>query len=121
MANETDPRVVSLSEIDGPLAARLVEGLADRFLAGAGLSASHRDQAIAQTTIMVRIVEPDRSYELDFTLPLGSGNPGGYAWDGSVGTAEQIADNAADRGIEDVLWDRENVGPTGWEPEFDDG
>jgi hypothetical protein len=25
----------------------------------------------------------------------------------------------ADRGIEDVLWDQRNVGPTGWEPQFD--
>jgi hypothetical protein len=120
MANDTDGHVLPLFEIDGPLAERLVAQLADRFLAGAGLSASHRDQAIAQTAIMVRVVEQGRSFELDFTLPLGSGNPSGYVWDGAVETAEQIADNAADRGIEDVLWDRENVGPTGWEPEFDD-
>lgn len=43
-----------------------------------------------------------------------------YVWDGAAETAEEIADNAAERGIEDVLRDRENVGPRGWEPELDD-
>jgi|SRR4051812_4413673 hypothetical protein len=120
MTDEADGRVLPLFQLDGPLAEHLVARLADRFLAGARLSASHRDQAIAQTLITVRVIEQGRSFELDFTLPLGSGNPSGYVWDGAVGTAEEIADNAADRGIEGVLSDRENVGPTGWEPEFDD-
>ena len=48
------------------------------------------------------------------------GNPGGHERDGTLATAEQFADNAADRGIEDVLWDREHVGATRREPEFDD-
>lgn len=56
---------------------------------------------------------------IDVELPLGSGNPGGYVWDGSVARAEEIVDHAADRGLEDVRWDQQNVGPTGWEPEFD--
>jgi hypothetical protein len=34
--------------------------------------------------------------------------------------AEAIADHAADRGIADVTWDQQNVGLTGWEPQFDD-
>ena len=63
-----------LFEVDGPLAEHPIARLADRFLAGAGLSASHRDQAIAQTSITVRVIEKGRSFELDFTLPLGSGN-----------------------------------------------
>ena len=48
-------------------------------------------------------------------LPLGSCSPGGYAWDGSVAAAEVIVDHAADVGIDDVHWDQEHVGPTGWE------
>jgi hypothetical protein len=113
------PHIVPLAEVDAALAERLTARLVDRFLAGAGLSITHRPEAIAQTRIKVGMTSDGRAYELDFTLPLGSGNPGGYIWDGSDGEAETIADNAADRGVEDVLWDRENVGPTGWEPEFD--
>jgi hypothetical protein len=108
-----------LVEIDAGLAERLTARLVDRFLLGAGLSTSHRAEAIGQTRIEVGVTGDDQPCELDFALPAGSGNPGGYPWDGSEVRAEGIVDAAADRGIEDVLWDRENVDPTGWELEFD--
>jgi hypothetical protein len=107
-----------LAEVDEALAKHLATRLVDRFLIGAGLSQSHRAEALAQTEIFVW-VDGDGSMAMDFALPLGSGNPGGYAWDGSATRAEEIADDAADRGIEDVRWDQKNVGPTGWEPQFD--
>jgi hypothetical protein len=106
-----------LYEIDAALAERFVVRLVDRFLAGAGLSASHRTEAISRTEVFV-IADGDGSMTLEVGLPLGAGNPG-YTWDGSVVQAEAIADNAADRSIEDVRWDQKNVGLTGWEPQFD--
>jgi hypothetical protein len=113
-------RIVPLAEIDQGLAERLTSRLVDRFLGGAGLSATYRAECVAQTRIYVVVTTNDLPRQLNFTLPLGSGNPGGFAWDGSEDQAKDITDNAADRGVEDVLWDRANVGPTGWEPEFDD-
>ena len=116
-SDETDRRARALADIDARLAERFVVRLVDRFLAGAGLSASHRTEAISQTGVFVT-VDGEESRTLEVALPLGAGNPG-YCWDGSVAQADAIADNAADRGIEGVLWDQKNVGLTGWEPQFD--
>jgi hypothetical protein len=109
----------SLFDTDRALAERMAARLVDRFLTGAGLSATHRAVALAQTEIFVS-VDGDGSRTIDIALPLGSGNPGGFEWDGSIARAEEIAEAAADGGIEDVLWDQKNVGLTGWEPQFDD-
>jgi hypothetical protein len=91
-----------------------VERVADRYLAGAGLKPVHRDEAIRQTAIKYGSDATGQINRLVVTLPLGSGNPG-FDWNGSRDDAIQFADSAADRGIEDVRWDQENVGPTGWE------
>jgi hypothetical protein len=114
-----EARFSQLSTIDDGLARRLTERLVDRMLPGAALSMVHRAEAIGQTRIEVGLSPDGTACVLSVTLPLGSGQPG-YQWNGTVEDAEVCVDNAADRGIEDVLWDRDNVGPTGWEPEFDD-
>ena len=112
-------RVVALADVDFGLAAAMTARLVDRFLVGAGSSTRHRYEAIAQTMIDVGLTDDDRPCHLDFKLPLGAGDPSGYVWDGAEANAEAIVDNAADAGIRDVLWEPENVGRTGWEPEFD--
>jgi hypothetical protein len=109
-----------LVEVDAGLAERLAARLVDRFLSGAGLSNNHRAEALAQTKFFVASAG-DGHWEMDVALPLSSGNPSGSSWDGSVGRAEEVADDCADVGIEEVRWEREHIGPTGWEPEFDDG
>ena len=73
---------VALADLDAGLAERLTARLVDRFLARAGLSTSHRADAIAQTVIDVGLTGDGRACELDFSLPLGAGNPGGYVWNG---------------------------------------
>jgi hypothetical protein len=90
----------------------------DRWLVGAGLSERRRDEAILQTRIEEGKTADGRRCALRVTLPLGSGIVS-YTWDGSATDAEELTDFAADIGIADVVWDRENVRPTGWEPEYD--
>jgi hypothetical protein len=53
------------------------------------------------------------------TLPLGEGSPE-YGWDGTAAGAEEIIDSMADVAGENVAAERAMVGPTGWEPQFDD-
>jgi hypothetical protein len=108
---------VDLAELDAGLAERLTARLVDRFLVGGGLNTSHRAEAMEQTRIDAGLTRYGAPCELDFKLPLGSGNPCGHVWDGSERQAEQIVDVAADGGIDDVLWDQQHIGPTGWEAE----
>lgn len=109
----------SLDQTDPELAQRLSARLVDRFLARAGLSAIRREEALGQTTIELGVT-PKGVRLLRVTLPLGAGHPEN-SWDGSSANAEAIVDAMAEHAAEDVVWDQENVGPTGWEPEFDEG
>jgi hypothetical protein len=68
-SHESDRDARPLAEIDADLAERFVIRLVDRFLAGAGLSASHRTEAISQTGVFV-IVDGDESRKLEVALPL---------------------------------------------------
>jgi hypothetical protein len=103
-----------LSQRDSELATLLVERIVDRFLTRTGLKPVHRDEAIAQTAIKFGCDSDGQINRLVVQLPLGSGNPG-FEWNGSRDDAIQFADSAADVGAEDIRWDQENVGPTGWE------
>ena len=107
-----------LAQTDSALAERLVVRFVDRWLVGAGLRERRRDEAILQTRIEEGKTADGRRCALRVTLPLGSGIVS-YTWDGSATDAEELTDDAADVGIADVVWDRENVRPTGWEPEYD--
>src|SRR5207249_8579352 len=67
-----------LSENDAELAQRLLGRLVDGFLANAGLSASHREEALRQAGIDEGQT-PDGVRILRATLPLGEGHPE-YEW-----------------------------------------
>jgi hypothetical protein len=43
----------------------------------------------------------------------------GTTWDGSGAEAQVFLESCAELSAEDVVWDQDNVGPTGWEPDFD--
>ena len=108
-----------LAAIDAALAARLCCRLVDRFLLGAGLSRSRRDEALGQV-----VVEHGRTPRgvsiLRMKLPLGAGCPE-YEWGGTTEEAELIVESAAALAAATIVDERSLVGPTGWEPEFDVG
>jgi hypothetical protein len=109
-----DAEFVPLAEVEPELARKLASRLVDRVMLGADLDPRHRDEALAQVGIEAGVLPSGKRCVLLVTLPLGSGRPG-YEWDGSAETAETLIDNAAERGIEDVVADREMGYPTGWE------
>ncbi len=91
----------------------MVDGVAD-----AAFECAHRFFADFAFGLFAEVLADGRRCVLRITLPLGCGQTA-CSWDGSVAAAEVIADGVADQSAEDVIWDQENVGPTGWEPEFD--
>jgi hypothetical protein len=108
-----------LAYTDAALADRLCGRLVDRFLLDAGLSRSRRDEALAQ--VAIEHGRTPRGVDiLRMSFPLGAGRSE-YEWDGTADEAEQIVESAAVVAADGVVADRSAVGPTGWEPEFDEG
>lgn len=104
-----------LEEWDADLARDFVGRLVDQFLTGAKLQPTHRDEAIENTSVKVEDSgDGGDSLWLEVELPLGCGYKA-TVWDGTREGAMQIADNVAERAAEEVVWDQQNVGPTGWE------
>jgi hypothetical protein len=99
-----------LSEADAALAEHLLGRLVDRFLAVAGLSSSHREEALQQASIELGLT-PAGIRILRGRLPLGEGRPE-YEWDGSTKDAEEIIDSMADAAGDNVVAERPIVGPT---------
>ncbi len=66
-----------------------------------------------QTTIQ-EVVTRDGVRCLRATLPLASGNPT-TQWDGTRAQAEKIVDFMVEHAAKEEKWDREHLGPSGWE------
>jgi hypothetical protein len=106
-----------VTERDPELSERLLGRLVDRFLGVAGLSATHREEALRQ----VRLDEgrtPQGRRILRATVPLGEGEVE-VEGDGSSADADAIVDSMADTAGLNVVAERPIVGATGWEPQPD--
>lgn len=100
-------------ELGETLRSRVVDG----FLLQARLSTTHREEALAGTGIDLGVT-PKGVHIIRVTFPIGAGKKS-TEWHGSAVDAEAIVDAMTERAAEDVVWDQDNFGPTGWEPEFD--
>lgn len=119
MLEPADPSFEPLASTEPALADRLVTRYVDRFLRMARLSSRRVEEAKRQLVIEVDVgSEGTRALRFDF--PFGGGDPVVIPWDGTEAAAEAIVDFQAEHKAEDVRWDQDNAGPTGWEPEFDD-
>ena len=103
-----------LAELDSELDQRLKERLVDRFLRGSGFHVDHRDWAKSEVAITVTSTSSTSGLELFIRAPRQAGCFK-FEWDGSEELAERMVDSAADLGIEEMRWERENLGPLDWE------
>jgi hypothetical protein len=108
-----------MAESDPELAHRLARLYASRFIDEARLSRAR----IAEASEAVRIdwARTGAAGErmLRITFPFAGGDPVEVPWDGSESSAKSAIDFQASRKAEDVRWDQDNIGPTGWESSFD--
>lgn len=107
-----------LEQDDAQLAVELAGLLVDEFLKHGGLSARRKDEALASLGLR-RGVTPGGTLILGADLPLGEGHPE-YGWDGSRSEALEIVVAMGQTAGQNISAERTIVGPTGWEPEYDD-
>src|SRR5262249_1047387 len=102
---------------DPQLAESLAGVLVDEFLRHGGLSARHRDEALASLRLR-RGITPNGTLILAADLPLGEGRPQ-HEWDGAHAHALGVAAAMGEPARLNISTERTLVGPTGWEPDDD--
>ena len=99
------------------LAHELKAVFAEAFIRSAGLSQKRLDQAANEVVFEVGAT-PKGVRVLRAHLPLGAGHPE-YEWDGSPESAGEVAASMAETAGRTIVLEREEVGTTGWESEYD--
>jgi hypothetical protein len=92
--------------------------LVDELLTHGALSAHRRDEALTDLRLR-RGATPNGRLILAADLPLGEGHPE-YEWDGSHADALEIVASMGETAGLNISTERRLVGPTGWEPDYDD-
>ena len=103
----------SLRNTQPELAARIQKYAAERFMSVADLDSEYLQAAIERTDIFVGSNEDGSSY-IHVQWPSGL-DTGWETWDGTFEEAKTYVDSSIEGVVDDLRWDQEHVGPTGWE------